>query len=96
MRLLPAIPARSRALSVLALFALPCLLLCAGTARLSGAPGSSDPVVAVTGGAVRGRLLADGRGAVFKGIPFAQPPVGELRWREPMPVVAWTGIRDAG
>jgi para-nitrobenzyl esterase len=40
-------------------------------------------------------MLADGRGAVFKGIPFAQPPVGELRWREPMPVVAWAGIRDA-
>ena len=76
--------------------ALPCLLLCAAMARLSAAPAACDPVVGVTGGAIRGRLLADGRGAVFKGIPFAQPPVGELRWREPMPVAAWTGIRDAG
>jgi para-nitrobenzyl esterase len=53
------------------------------------------PVVSVTGGQVRGRLTKEG-GAAFRGIPFAQPPVGDLRWREPQPVAAWTGIRDAG
>jgi para-nitrobenzyl esterase len=31
----------------------------------------------------------------FKGIPFAQPPVGELRWREPQPVKNWKGVRKA-
>jgi para-nitrobenzyl esterase len=31
----------------------------------------------------------------FKGIPFAQPPVGDLRWREPQPVKNWTGARNA-
>ena len=32
----------------------------------------------------------------FKGIPFAQPPVGDLRWREPQPVKNWKGVRNAG
>ena len=54
----------------------------------------SDPTVTVTGGRVRGTVLVKG-GAVFKGIPYAQPPVGDLRWREPMPVKPWTGVRDA-
>jgi para-nitrobenzyl esterase len=31
----------------------------------------------------------------FKGIPFAQPPVGDLRWREPQPVKRWAGVRNA-
>jgi len=31
----------------------------------------------------------------FKGIPFAQPPVGDLRWREPQPVKSWSGVRTA-
>jgi para-nitrobenzyl esterase len=54
----------------------------------------SGPVVTVTGGQVRGAMLAKG-GAVFKAIPYAQAPVGDLRWREPMPVKPWTGLRDA-
>jgi para-nitrobenzyl esterase len=55
----------------------------------------TGPDVAVTGGQLRGRLQPDG-GAAFRGIPFAQPPVGELRWREPRAVTPWTGVRDAG
>jgi para-nitrobenzyl esterase len=58
------------------------------------ATAQTGPVVTVTGGQIRGRSSADG-GAEFKGISYALPPLGELRWREPQPVAAWSGIRDA-
>jgi para-nitrobenzyl esterase len=56
---------------------------------------AADPVVKVTGGQIQGRLVPSG-GAVFKGVPFAQPPVGNLRWRDPAPVKPWDGVRDGG
>ena len=56
---------------------------------------ASDPIVSVTGGQVRGRLLPQGSVAVFKDIPYAAPPVDDLRWRAPQPVKAWQGVRDA-
>jgi para-nitrobenzyl esterase len=46
----------------------------------------------VTGGKVTG-VAANGI-VSFKGIPFAEPPVGTLRWRAPQPVKPWTGVRD--
>ena len=61
----------------------------AGTAAMA-----EDAVtIAVTGGAIRGE--ARGAGAVFRGVPFAAPPVGERRWKPPAPVQAWAGTRDA-
>ena len=54
----------------------------------------NSPEAAVTGGRIQGSALIQG-GAVFKGIPFAQPPVEALRWREPQPVKSWTGVRAA-
>ncbi len=44
-----------------------------------------------------GRLLGSRKGAIasFKGIPFARPPIGPLRWRPPEPAEPWTGIRNA-
>src|SRR5262245_61791961 len=46
-------------------------------------------------GTVKGAASADGRVRVFKGIPYAAPPVGDLRWKEPQPAAAWEGVRDA-
>jgi len=54
---------------------------------------SDNPTIQVTGGEIRG-VVKDGV-ASFKGIPFAAPPVGALRWKSPQPVIPWTGIRDA-
>jgi para-nitrobenzyl esterase len=45
----------------------------------------------VTGGAIVG-IVNDGV-ASFKGIPFAAPPIGPLRWKPPQPVIAWDGIK---
>jgi para-nitrobenzyl esterase len=47
----------------------------------------------VTGGRVAG-VVASGIGT-FKGIPFAAPPVGALRWKAPQPVKPWTGVKQA-
>jgi para-nitrobenzyl esterase len=57
------------------------------------AASQADPVVATREGKLSG-LLEDGL-AVFKGVPYAAPPTGRLRWREPRPVAAWSGIRSA-
>ncbi|WP_374526272.1 carboxylesterase/lipase family protein [Sphingopyxis sp.] len=54
---------------------------------------AAGPVVAVTGGRVAG--TAEAGILAFRGIPFAAPPVGPLRWRAPQPVLPWAGVRDA-
>ena len=65
--------------------------LCAAQA----APAAGNPfVVATPSGQLRGVARAGG-GAEFLGIPYAQPPVGELRWHEPILIKPWPGIRDA-
>jgi hypothetical protein len=57
---------------------------------------SRPPRAHVDGGVVEGSYYdARSTDAVFKGIPFAAPPVGQLRWKPPAAVPAWRGIRDA-
>jgi para-nitrobenzyl esterase len=76
-------PARSAALAAALLLsaALPVAAQTAGAVRTASGlvSGTTDP------GGIR----------VFRGVPFAAPPVRELRWREPQPVKSWTGVRPA-
>ncbi|MDE2966117.1 MAG: carboxylesterase family protein [Chloroflexota bacterium] len=55
---------------------------------------SSSPTTAQT---LRGELKGQIEGGihVFRGVPYAQPPIGELRWRRPQPLEPWEGVRDA-
>lgn len=55
-----------------------------------------NPVLTIEGGQVQG-VIADDHPDVFvyRGIPYAAPPIGDLRWREPQPVVAWQGVKIA-
>lgn len=54
---------------------------------------AAQPVVKALAGMVRG-IEADGQ-HVFNGIAYALPPVGERRWKPPVPVPAWEGVRDS-
>lgn len=51
-------------------------------------------VVETTHGELRG-FAADANTWQFLGIPYAKPPIGELRWREPQPPASWSGVREA-
>jgi para-nitrobenzyl esterase len=62
-------------------------------AAASATAAISDPVK-IESGAISGGPVADGI-RVFKGIPFAAPPVGALRWKSPQPVAEWDGVRAA-
>ena len=52
-------------------------------------------VVQTENGLVRGLSGNNTRISVFKGIPFAAPPIGENRWKEPQPCENWDGILAA-
>ena len=54
---------------------------------------AQEPVVTIDTGALRG--ARSGNIDVFRHVPFAAPPVGDLRWRAPQLPAAWTGVREA-
>ncbi|MBY0303161.1 carboxylesterase/lipase family protein [Sphingomonas ginsenosidimutans] len=69
----------------------------AAAALLWAAPAAAQ-VADTTAGPVRGVTeggLTEGKRIVFRGIPFAAPPLGALRWTPPAPVARWRGVRDA-
>ena len=53
-------------------------------------------VVKTDAGDISGMAMGEsGKEAyVFRGIPYAAPPVGDLRWKPPQPVVPWSGVRE--
>jgi para-nitrobenzyl esterase len=61
--------------------------------RRAPATSAKAPVVRVSGGQIQGVVVGDID--VYRGIPYAAAPVGDLRWRAPQPVKAWRGVRDA-
>lgn len=60
---------------------------------LSTPPAVAGPIVKAPAGAVEGS--ASGKVEAFRGIRYAQPPVGPLRWKPPVALSAWTGVRPA-
>lgn len=82
----PSSPLRNRALASVAVSA--CLALAAG-----GFSANAATPVPTASGAVQG-VSADGVES-FKGIPFAAPPLGDLRWRAPQPAPKWSGVKVA-
>jgi para-nitrobenzyl esterase len=55
--------------------------------------GPAEPEVSTSTGRIRGRI--EHGNAVFRGIPFAKPPLRELRFQAPQPMTSWDGVRDA-
>ena len=51
-----------------------------------------DRIVQVEQGLLRGMFGSDPRVKVFRGVPYAKPPVGDLRWHSPVEAEPWEGI----
>jgi para-nitrobenzyl esterase len=56
---------------------------------------SPEPKVKTAQGEAVGEWIEGGSEKAFLGLPYAAPPVGELRWKAPQPPLAWKGVRDA-
>ena len=70
--------------------------LAAGALHASTALAALAAPVRTDAGLLQGAPAKDPSITVFKGIPYAAPPTGALRWRPPQPAVPWQGVRSAG
>src|SRR5450432_2271341 len=70
-----------------------CLFLTTLFASAQLSSNGSLPTVKTANGVLQGTQVSGI--SIFKGVPFAQPPVGDLRWKEPQPVKNWEGTRKA-
>jgi para-nitrobenzyl esterase len=55
---------------------------------------AQNPIVQTSHGKIQGTANVEKTVQIFKGIPFAAPPVGDLRWKTPQPVQNWKGIKQ--
>ena len=62
---------------------------------VSCSSGKIIDTVSITGGKLQGVLTENPDVMIFKGVPYAAPPVGDLRWKSPQPVIPWDGVRVA-
>ena len=60
----------------------------------AAAVGAAEPTAKVAQGQLKGTI--ESGLVVYRGVPFAAPPVGEWRWRAPRPPASWSGVREAG
>ncbi len=99
MKLLPGIPAKTVAWAGYLLLTALILFITFPSERqveaFHGKTGGETGAVALKDGKVSGVLSADGMVELYAGIPYAAPPVGELRWKEPQGVSSWDGILKA-
>lgn len=82
----------SKAITRIALTA--AVSFCVAGSSVALAANPNQPTVAISQGTLAGQIGANGV-ETFKGIPYAEPPVGDLRWKAPVAAAPWKGLRDA-
>ena len=72
------------------------VVLAVATSTVATNGQAAPDTVKIESGVLQGTLNRDHTVRIFKGIPFAAPPVGDLRWKPPQPAPKWDGVRQAG
>ncbi len=71
------------------------LIIAVAAAGISTTSGADPLKIKTQQGKIHGKLINDGKVRAFLGLPYAAPPVGELRWKAPQPPARWKGVREA-